>query len=78
MDITGMGMDELLRFFDQKQSEMSQLTGMGLNIDAHFGGKVHNEYRERDPWDERYDGPQPGNLDAGKVKEIMNERDYNR
>jgi hypothetical protein len=75
--ITGMGLDELLRFFDQKQNEMSQLTGMGLNIDTNFGGKVHNEYRERDPWNKHYDGTQPGNLNAGEVKEIMNERDYN-
>jgi hypothetical protein len=74
MDITGMGLDELLRFFDQKQNEMSQLTGMGLDIDTGSGNKVHNEYRERDPWYEPWDGTQPGNLNAGEVKEIMNER----
>jgi hypothetical protein len=76
MDITGKGLDELLQFFDQKQNEMSQLTGMELNIDAGFGGKVHNEYREREPWDKYYNSPQPGNLDAGEVKGIMNERNH--
>jgi hypothetical protein len=76
MGMTGKGLNDLLQFFDQKQNEMTQLTGMSLNIDAGASSKVHNEYRERDPWSENYDGPQPGNLDAGEVKGIMNERNY--
>ena len=76
IDITGKGVDGLLQFLDQKQNEMSQLTGMCLNIDSGSGSKVHNSFRERDPWSESSNGQQPGSLDAGKVKKIMNERNY--
>jgi hypothetical protein len=75
MNITGMGLDELLRFFDKKQNEMEQLSGMNMSIDAGSGERIHNDYRERVDWYEPYKGPQPGNLDAPEVKGIMNERE---
>ncbi len=73
----GKGLNDLLEFLDQKQKEMSLLTGMDMNVDSGSSGKVHNQYRERNPWNENYDGPQPGNLDAGEIKGIMNERSFN-
>jgi len=76
MDITGMGLDGLLSFIDRKQSEMEQLSGMSINVNPSSGseGRVHNEWRVRDPWYEPFNGTQPGNLDAREVKGVMNSR----
>jgi len=77
MGIRGMGLDEILRFFDQKQNEMTHLSGMTIFIAPDTGVKIHNEFRERVNWYEPTDGPNPGNLDAPKIKGIMNERERN-
>lgn len=75
MGMMGMGLDELLRFFDQKQGEMERLTGASLSIHANSGGRLHNDRRERENWHEPFDGSQPGNLNAHEIKGVMNERD---
>jgi hypothetical protein len=77
MGMAGMGLDELLRFFDQKQNEMSRLSGIDIPLSGGFGGRIHNEYREREGWS-TYDGTQPGDLNAHEVKGVMNERDRRR
>ncbi len=77
LGMTGKGLNNLLQFFDQKQNEMTELTGISLDFNKITSRKVHNEYRERDPWSDNFDGPQPGDLDAGEVKGIMIERNLN-
>ena len=76
MDITGKGLNELLVFFDEKEREMNALGGIDMNGSANYGGKIHNEYRERVNWD-TYNGPNPSELNAPEVKKIMKEREYN-
>lgn len=71
MGMMGMGLDELLRFFDQKQQEMERLSGVGMSIHAGSGSRIHNDWREREGWR----GTQPGDLNAREVKGVMNERD---
>ena len=71
MGMMGMGLDELLRFFDQKQQEMERLSGVGMSIHAESGSRIHNDWRERENWN----GTQPGDLNAHEVKRIMNERE---
>ncbi|MDR0540985.1 MAG: hypothetical protein LBH19_02105 [Dysgonamonadaceae bacterium] len=73
MDITGKGLNELLVFFDEKEREMAALGGMDMGGSGNYGGKIHNEYRERVNWD-NYRGANPSQLNAPEIKGIMNER----
>ena len=77
MEMRGKGLNDLLEFFDQKQNEMAKLTGMDINVDVDSYSKGHNQYRERCSWNENYEFSQPGNLNAGEIKGIMNERNNN-
>ncbi len=75
MGITGKGLNELLIFFDEKEREMAALGGIDMGS-GNYGNTIHNEYRERVNWD-RYNGPNPSELNAPEVKEIMNDRERN-
>jgi hypothetical protein len=79
----GKGLNDLLVFLDQKQNEMTQLTGSGLNIQAAQYGKIHDQFeRERNPWGPEHEGyydtnrrAQPGDLNSAEIAETMRERE---
>ncbi|MCL2073473.1 MAG: hypothetical protein FWH18_06120 [Marinilabiliaceae bacterium] len=74
MDITGKGLSALLIFFDEKEREMAALGGINISDSRHKSQTIHNEYRTRENWSPS-DGPNPSELKAPEVKEIMNKRD---
>lgn len=41
-------------------------------------GVIHNEYHERDYWDKEESGSRPGEYMNDEIKEIMEQREYNR
>jgi hypothetical protein len=66
-------LNDLLLFFDEKERAMTALGGIDMNGGSNYGYKIHNEYRERVNW-ETYRGTNPSELNAPKIKEIINER----
>ena len=60
---------------DKCQNEMAALCG--IDISSVDMPEVYDRYGNRKDWNESYDGPAPGNLDAPEVKRIMNERKRN-
>lgn len=75
-EITGMGLENLLEFFEQKSNEMSQLTGYPNPVEG-GGEDVHDGYlnRKMDGFD--IDIPNPDFLDDEKVHKIEDERNEN-
>lgn len=72
----GMGLDELLKFIDTKQNEMKELSGIDLPAEDYLMGPVHNNKRERDPWNTNISPfKQPGEMDAEDRHKIMEHRD---
>ena len=80
-EITGKGLEDLLKFFEEKTAEMSQLTGCPNTVAAGIGvgssGEVHDQYlnRNMDGFDASV--PNPDYLDDEKVHNIEDERNEN-
>ena len=104
--MSGLGINELMRFISDRLEQMAQLTGISEDVafvyaagpsydgslrdnfdsdirveeDNHViyrDGIVHNDRLERDYWDDRYNGPRPGEHDNDDIVKIMEEREKN-
>lgn len=78
-EITGMGLEDLLNFFEEKTQKMTELTGY-LNPNECFveeDGEVHDQYLNRNMDGFDNDVPNPDYLDDEKVHGIEDKRDEN-
>ena len=73
---TGMGLDELLRFIDDKTRELSSLSGLPTSEYDACDTSVHDEYLNRTNWDDDKMS-RPGELDYGDFRDVMNRREQN-
>lgn len=74
--ITGKGLDDLLRFVEQKANEMTALSG--ITPIAGFPGEsrpIMDPYGNRIPWSKYQDGNPPGELSDREIEDLMHERD---
>lgn len=105
-EMTGMGINDLVVFLDEKMQQMAQLTGISEDVSfsysaggSHSGmirdnfddpidvsgrrevmdrdGVIHNEYHERDYWEESQRGSRPGQYSQDEISDIMKRRENN-
>lgn len=78
-EITGMGLEDLLNFFEEKAQKMTELTGCPNPIADHVEaeGEVHDIYLNRNMDGFEPSVPNPDYLDQEKVQGIEDERDEN-
>ena len=73
---TGMGLDELLRFIDDKTRELSALSGLPTSEYDAGDTSVHDEHLNRTNWDDDKMS-RPGELDYGDFRDVMDRREQN-
>ena len=78
-DITGMGLEDLLNFFEEKTQKMTELTGCPSPLSGFVGGdgEVHDQYLNRNMSGFDRDVPNPDYLDDEKVRAIEDDRTDN-
>lgn len=78
-EITGMGLEDLLNFFEEKTQKMTELTGIPSPIEGFVeeGGEVHDQYLNRNMDGFEPSVPNPDYLDQEKVHGIEDKRDEN-
>ena len=80
LEMTGMGLDDLLVFFDEKENELSELGPLDFSVSnvMNYEGKINNEYREREHWEWQRvenDEPDPSTLSGSEAREIEIQRE---
>lgn len=72
---TGMGLEELLRFIDEKSRMLSEISGIPSSDYLFASAPTHDNHLIRNEWNDDY--RRPGELDYGGISDVMEEREKN-